>query len=243
MKCIYVFLAAVIFSTPSVAALITIEPDDFTPGTRLTGLFSDVNLRTSEGGDVYASPLIGERQGVPPGFVGSGEVGNTVFSKSKYDNSEWILSSNSYFEGDFDEFLNHVNGALVVEFLRPVNSVSILSMELFEDAGWGGGSDPQIFWLFDSLGRHLQTQASEGPNKTILPGEISPGPDPEYSLRPFSHFQNSFSHADIGYLVVGGDSEPTSLGRIQYNTAEVSEPSGLAIFMLGILALILRKKG
>ncbi|WP_375191811.1 PEP-CTERM sorting domain-containing protein [Marinobacter sp.] len=218
------------------ASLITVDADDFEPGSLITGNLEGLDIRVIDGSSVYAAPLIGDGQVTPTGFVDSGPIGERVFSSSPTQNIEWILP-----RLEMPTLLNieQLTSYLpiytfLVEFENPVEFVSLLTMELFGDAGYGGGHDPILLWAFSSDGNLISRQTES--SRIHLPGVD------EYQNNPFAYFNYEFSSPDIGYLAVGGWSEPTTIDRLQFRYAKVPEPATLSLLALGLAAIGIRRR-
>jgi|GEM_PF-6521917 len=226
-------------------ALITFDPNDYNEGDVMNNASSHVRISTLSGGNVYSSALIGDSQQTPPGFIHSGPVGNQVFSTSPTRNTEWMAS-----ELDFpmdtistlDNLRANYDGFLLFDFFEPVDYVSLLSLELFQDAGWGGGDDPQRFLMYDAKGNLIESRMDKDP-KNLLP--VGDHPDLWDDANPYAYVYNEFRASGISYLAAAGESEPTTYGRIQFgnyaNPNPIPEPSPLALLALGIFGYKIRR--
>lgn len=221
------------------ASLITFDPNDYAEGTRLNDAVDEVAVSTLQGGDVFSSPVIDESQQTPSGFIDAGPIGDHVLSTSATTNDEWMASELQFFDSEFETLSalqTYHAGFLLFEFAQPTDFISLLSLELFPDAGWGGGSDPQRFFFYDADGNLIDWRM-EGPSNP-LPAEDAPSLPDESS--PYAYFYNEFSMDGVKYLAASGESEPTSFGRLQFRTegaSQIPEPSTLILSVLGLLGL------
>ncbi|MDX1756198.1 MAG: PEP-CTERM sorting domain-containing protein [Marinobacter sp.] len=227
-----------LLSSPAIATVITIDPDDFSDGDLLTSVSPHVTIGTTGGNPVYASSYQDASGEDPPGFVNTGPIGDRVFSSSAASNSEWMASVLGFSNDDVatvSDLTSSIDGLMLFSFHSPVNWVSVLSMEYLQDAGWGLGSDPIMIFLYDSLGNLISFTGDEQ-NKTPLPYS---GDAP---FNPYAYFLNEFSAPDIGYLAIGGFSEPTTVDRLEFRVAEVPEPSTLALVVTPLMGWLFRRR-
>ncbi len=234
MKTLNTFLlfSAITISLPifACANLITIDPDDFYNGENLSSLnFSYLNISTTSGRPVYATPLARSQFEEQGGFINSEPFGKLVFSANLTFNSEWFVwpeaSGINFNEYNFADWIDEPDG-LLFSFNKPVNKVSLLGLDL---EGWG--SDPIRWLVYDKN------------NQLIFSGTLAFYP-PTGSLGKnsasesiFNYWDMTFSHPHISKLIVGGESQFTTLDRLQFALQPVPEPSTFLLFLLGFLSL------
>ncbi len=146
-----ILLIGVLCFWSSGAIAVTLEPDDFLQGTDLSSISPYVSMSTTGGAPVYAAPIVGVSQELPPGITGTGPFNQQVFSIHHDKNSEWYawpdaagIQTDPY---DPAQWAMESHG-LRLDFHVPVNHVSLLGLELFAETG-AEGSDPIRWWVYD----------------------------------------------------------------------------------------------
>jgi hypothetical protein len=228
-------LAALCFSISAVAhaGMVTLDPDDFVAGTDLSAISPLVTLSTGAGGSVYASgvyPRLGEAQ--PPDVTTTGPLGKHVFSQGSADNSEWF----AWPEEDmsvYDPALWALQPqAFVITFASSVNYASLLAAEIIADAGCCS-SDPVRWWVYDSTDQLIiSSYVDDSDNIVAYLGteDFGEGPFPSYPV-----WRAEFNHPDIRRIVIGGESEPTTIDHLQFRTIDVPEPMSGVLFLTALL--------
>ena len=225
----------------SSATTVSFDPDDYAAGSAITDASSYMKVDTTGGAVVYAAPMTGTGQALPDGVSDSGPFGKNVFSNAADRNSEWSawpdmaganVDTYDPVEWAKDPF------ALRFSFFQPVEYVSLLGLELFEDAGWGGGDDPLRWWIYDSAGALVHTSYVDS-----IPGSGSIGTHPELGF-DYYFWDFEFAYNGISTVIVGGESEPTTLDRLIFRTssADVPEPATLGLLLCGLLGTVLVKR-
>jgi hypothetical protein len=233
-------LAALCLTTPALASagMITIDPDDYLAGTDLSLVSSLVTLSTSGGTAVYASgvyPRLGSPQ--PSEVTDTGPLGKHVFSRWNADNTEWWAWPD-YYGLDvsvFDPAVWAIDpDALVISFTNPVDYASLLAAEIIGDASGAATDDPVRWWVYDSTDHLIMSSYVDDPAGVIAylgTEDWGDGPMPAYPV-----WRAEFSHPDIRRIVIGGESEPTTLDRLQFRTIDVPEPATGILFLTAVLA-------
>jgi len=231
-------LAAGFAFVPSLtlANLITIEPDIYVPGTDLSNLFNDVSFSHGDGGKVYAAPVY------PVDTPTTGPLGTQVFSRSPNSNSEWIYPTfESIRPGD----------GLVITFNTTVDFISILAAEVRRDAGCCTPGDPLQWLVYDSAdtlvwrgevgwvdgGWDYSTTEFSVHSDIVDRLGVEPPESPLRGQPAYPVLESSFSFHDIHRVVIAGDSEPTTLDRLQFNTVSVPEPNPALLLVTGLLLI------
>lgn len=231
--------AGLVLANGASGTTIHLDPDDYLLGSSLTNVSSYVKVDTTGGAEVYSAALAGVGQTLPDGFVGGSPFGSSVFSRNSDKNSEWSawpdMAGANVDHYDADEWAKDPFG-LRFTFFQPVSYVGLLGLELFEDAGWGGGDDPLRWWIYDSSGALVHTSYVD-----TIPGSGSLGTHPELGFE-YYFWDFEFSHTDISTVIVGGESEPTTLDRLVFRTIDVPEPSTMALLLCGALGFAVRRK-
>jgi hypothetical protein len=212
------------------AMTLTLEPDDFANGTNLSSTpFSYVSLSTTSGAPVYSAPIAGTGQELPAGILNTGPFHQLVFSADSDGNSEWWawpeyngISVDPY---DLGEWAKEPDG-LLISFKKPVNYVSLLGLEL------GDMEDDPIRWLVYDWSDTLIFSST----LDYMPGAGSIGFNPSTGSN-YTYWDMYFSHPDIGRVIIGGESQPTTLDRLVFNVAPVPEPGTIMLLVLGFVGL------
>lgn len=227
MKIRLAVFVSVILTSQTHAAII--EPDNYALGTDLSTISPDVTFSVSGGGPVFAGPIGNSGFAAANGYS-TGPFGQQVFTPSPTHNSEWF-----YWPGTpgWEE------NALQIDFTRPVTSISLLIGELFTDAGCCN-SDPLAISIYDSKGDIVQTFSSDviELNDVQYLGTMG---DP-FDEWPYGTF--NFAAEDIGRIIIGGESEPVTIDRLEYQKqVSAPVPGTLGLFVAGLLGLKLTRQG
>ena len=223
------------------AGMVTIDPDDYLAGTDLSSASSLVSLSTAAGTAVYASgvyPRLGESQ--PPEVTGTGPLGKHVFSQGNSDNSEWFAWPEEEISV-YDAALWALQPqAFVITFTNPVNYASLLAAEIIGDAGCCS-DDPVRWWVYDSTDHLIMSSYVDDPDSIVAylgTEDFGDGPFPSYPV-----WRAEFSHPDIYRIVIGGESEPTTIDHLRFRTIDVPEPGTALLFLTAVLGgLALRRR-
>lgn len=204
------FLAGALLSYGAHAVSIVIDADDFSDDSILTHSCKYATLSTSDGGDVYASRLSSSAANGNSTLA----IGSKVFGSSK--SNEWFLDP-----------------SLQITFSAKTTRFSILIAELYFDAG--PGSDPLQAMVFDEFGNLLSYLSADDSTRVNL-GEIEPGV-PEHGY--WAYWKLEYSATSIGKVVLGGDSEPTTFDRLEFDCVEteVPEPPAIALLLTGVMGV------
>lgn len=232
-------LSALCLAIPALAnaGMVTIDPDDYVAGTDLSLVSSLVTLSTTGGTSVYASGVYPRSGNPQPSEVAStGPLGKHVFSNWNGDNTEWYAWPD-YHELDvsvFDPATWAIDpNALVISFTNSVSYASLLAAEIIGDAG-GVIDDPVRWWVYDSTDHLITSSYIDDPAGIIAylgTEDWGDGPMPAYPV-----WRAEFNHPDIRRIVIGGESEPTTLDRLQFRTIDVPEPATGILFFTALLA-------
>ena len=209
---------------------------DLLSALREEALQEEVDRLSEEQEAVYASPLNKKDQPLPSGISTTEPFHEKVFSPYKFSNSDGWWAWPDVVDAQTDPY-DPVEwakdpDALKISFNKRVNYFSILSLELYRDAG--PGDDPVRIYIYDS--------------KDSLIDKIGNGWPPSGSLGCngycYNYFKTEYSYPDIKTVIIGGESEPTTLDRLSFNVAPIPEPSTMLLFSTGLFALagIGRKK-
>ncbi len=212
-----------IFFTPfTLASVVVIDPDNFAEDTNLTHISSYVTIDSTEHTGVFAKSLAPD---AADGFNTRG-LGKKVFSftDSTVETfaSEW--SYNPYSSG---------SPALEITFLAPVTGFSILIAELYRDASYG--DDPLWIEIYDTDNNLIEYPSDNSFNKQVILGRIA---DVEEVEVYWAYHSFEWSGANLGRVIIGGDSEPTTLDHLEFTLAKVPEPSSILLMLAGLLALL-----
>ena len=231
----WLLAAAAITTHTALAGTITIEPDDFAPGTDLSTISPQVTLSTSDGAPVYAAPI------GPLAANGhdTGPLGKQVFSRYNIGNHEWYYWP--YYYG-IDESTYSENAAVVdpdglmLKFTAPVASFSFTYAELFGDAGCCV-SDPINVYAYDKndkLMKYLQVSHTPG---------IALGNEDDWE-DAWPYWQVTYSAPGnlIARVLIGGDSEPTTLDRLSFTVVDEPMPAALLALSMAALGLTRRRR-
>lgn len=231
----HLLAGALCFSMAAVAhaGMVTIDPDDFLAGTDLSAASSLVSLSTGAGGAVYATgvyPRLGDAQ--PPEVTTTGPLGQHVFSQGGVDNSEWF----AWPEEDmsvYDPALWALQPqAFVITFASSVNYASLLAAEIIGDAGCCI-DDPVRWWVYDSTDQLIMSSYVDDFDNIVAylgTEDFGEGPFPSYPV-----WRAEFHHPDIRRIVIGGESEPTTIDHLQFRTLDVPEPMSAVLFLSALL--------
>lgn len=223
MRLLHIILASSIYIlTCSSASAVIIEPDNYAAGTDLSTVSPLVTLSTTGGAPVYASTIhrttgTGE---LAAGGYSTGPLGDSVFSRSPDTNNEW------YYWPSMDP--NDPDG-LVIDFQQQVSSFSLLFAELFQDAGCCT-SDPVYLYIYAPDGTFIESldmESSSTKNYLGNPGDLADA---------WPYWQFEYSSNLVGKVIVGGESEPTSIDRLQFTVVPV--PAALWLFASGLIGLV-----
>ena len=145
--CFYI-LFSIFISAPSLAAIVYIEPDDFTDGTNIETAYVGVTLSvegrpdaevfTVDGYDVFNNKNIATS--------GSLVFGNTPVPSSVPSGKVWDEATFGLFRADFDYSTNYVQIDLI-----------------YDDDDIGG------LWAYDSLGNLLESITASGDGRGPVP--------------------------------------------------------------------------
>lgn len=213
--------ALLISAVPVFATPIVIEPDDYAAGTDLSTISTWVTLTTTRGDAVYSSSVDSRWERAAQG-QGTGPLGNQVFSRDRDENSEWYYW-HDYVPEDQQDGLNIV-------FNQAVSSFSLLFAELFGDGGCCV-SDPIYVYIYGTDGA-LQAAVNGEHLGGYLGTYIDDWDGSEYDAWPW--YQFTYSGSNIGRVVVGGESEPTTIDRLTFTleNSVVPVPATASLFAL-----------
>lgn len=234
--------ALMLASFNAFGSLITLDPEDYRNGTKLNELSPHLKISRGNGLPVYSAEW--QKKGIfdLSGMIDSIEpLGNKIFSFRPDYNSEWMydyLTVEQSHVSNINLLRQHSSGSLILDFYKPVNNITIYTAELFQDAGWGSGSDPLLIFLYDRSG-NLIHYGQEG-----MANEINYRSDytPPTIYNPFSYTVNHFSFPEISHVAISGFSEPTTIGKIEFTTSTIPEPNSIILFSLLLPLLILKTR-
>lgn len=204
----------------SYAAIVTIEPDDYSSGTDLSVVSHYSSLSTTNSGAVYAIPVYPNRDASatrPPGVATTGPLGTQAFSNSSALNSEWEMLPSS----DMDPYAPRLwadEQALMITFNVAVDYVSLLGGAV-GDFGDLEFDDPVSWFIYDSDDRLLTYSYFDTFVSYLGSGDTGSGPKPMFALR-----QGNFRHPDIHRVIVAGESEFATLDRLVFNVVGSEVP-------------------
>lgn len=213
MKNLLIFCFFLLANT-SFAGTIVIDPDDYDADTNLTNISPYVTISTTNGDAVYCASL---SPTAADGMHTQG-LGGKVFGGGGWGD-EW------FYMPDF------ASPGLEIKFNAPVTHFSLLVAELFWDAG--PGSDPVLAYIFDKDDHLISLLYVDEYHQRVDLGFVQTGLD-----LTWAHWTFEFSAENIGRIIIGGDSEPTTLDRLSFTFVEASEPSTLALMLMGFLLLL-----
>jgi hypothetical protein len=210
---------------------IVIEPDDYAAGTDLSHISPYVTLTSTAGDPVIAAEIPADAAEIPGDAAGGYDtkgLGNHIFGYN--DSIEWW----------FSEWWGAPAPGLSVTFEVPVTSFSILIAELYGDAG--SGNEPIAAHVFDSSGNTIFS-GGIGPNYNgTFDERIILGPMDKnlpFDIPPPYYYYVSYTYTadSIGGFIIGGDSEPTHLDRLEFT---VPEPSSALLLLTGLMITAFR---
>lgn len=202
------------------ANTMVIDPDDYATGTNLSNISPLATLSTTDNQSVYAMDL------APNAADGANTqgLGHKVFGYS--GNNEWI----------YQPWESPAAGALQIGFHATVTHFSILVAELFWDAG--PGDDPLFGQVYDNHNNFIGSLSTFGGAEVKL-AQIDPS---DASHGYWAYWTLEFSGTNIAKVIIGGDSEPTTLDRLTFDYTPVPEPSPGALLLLAGALLVIRKR-
>jgi hypothetical protein len=212
MRYLVIFL---FFINTAMAGSIIIEPDDYADGTVLSNVSPYVRFKNLGGGEVTATELTSM---AADGYDTLG-LGRRVIG------GEWFYSG----LGD---------AGLEIEFNKPVSFFSILVAEIFPDAG--PGSDPVIACIYDLAGELLSEINISESNKRVDLGVIKNG-DPAGN-QMWAYWSFEFRSKHIHKIVLGGNSEPTTFDRLQFDYSELPEPKSYTLLAICLLLIYISRR-
>lgn len=230
----FIFFGLILTSCYSSATLVVVEPDDFAGGADLSEVSPYVTLSTVSGEPVFSSTIHQYGRLAADGNDTS-ILGDNVFSRYGDRNSEW------YYWPERHNGPSGVEDALMLSFSHPVDYFSLVFAELFPDAGCCI-DDPILVDMFDREGALIESvYANHNPGIYLgelgelgVRGEISDA----WPVYEFTNFSTGISK-----VIVGGESEPTTIDRLTFKVAQqVPEPSSFALMFSGLVLLLLRRR-
>ncbi len=203
------------------ATVITIEPDDYAAGTNLSTISPYAQITTTGGEAVYSASVHSrwERAAMD---APTQLLGDRVFSRRADFNSEWY-----YWDGEPDQL-----DGFEINFSQAISSFSLLFAELF----WDGGccfNDPIKIFMFD------------GDNQLIDALWVDEYATPVYLddvLFEFPYYQFSYHNSDVRRVVVGGESEPTTIDRLSFELLQEVPVAPSLLLGIGLIGLPLLRR-
>lgn len=215
-------LLTIIFTPVSFAGVVVIDPDNFAEDTNLTHVSSYVTIDSTEHTGVFAKSLSPD---AADGYSTQG-LGSKVFSYT--DSASDVFAS----EWSYNPYSTGAPG-LEITFHAPVTHFSILVAELYRDASYG--DDPLWIEIYDTDNNLIDYPSDNRFNKQVLLGRIA---DVEEVEVYWAYHTFEWSGANLGKVIIGGDSEPTTFDRLEFTLAEVPEPSSILLMLVGLLTLV-----
>lgn|GEM_PF-5409929 len=221
MRFAFLMLAIAFTATHASATSVVLDPDDFAAGTNLSTINPHVRIATTTGGSVYAADIS------PTAANGNNTqgLGSKIFAYDDAD--EWFY---------MPEWENSNTIGMEITFTSKINYFSLLFAELFWDAG--PGSEPLTAWVYDEQGNFLTNLNYTESSKVNL-GLIDPDDE---SHGHWYYAKLEYFGPSIGKVIIGGDSEPTTLDRLEFYCVDVPEPNSLILSLIGICGLLLSAK-
>lgn len=220
------------------ATLITLDPDSHRAGTNISDISPYVSITARGGAPVFSSTVDARKKKY---FRNAGAMGKRVFSKVQDYNSEW-MDLTDYHEPEFLDWITF-------SFSQSVTSVSLLYGELFGDAGTG--SEPMDYFVYDLAGNLIgssdyknrgEVVSEKGPRECLT---VWKSRQDEFGNCTFWTSEITFTHENIGRIIIGGDSEPTTFDRLSFNTKDnvvidpplaVPQPPSYALLLVAFLS-------
>ena len=221
MKFTSLILIIALFAFDAFAAPIVLDPDDFIAGTNLSTINPHVKIATTGGGNVYAADIS------PTAANGNNTqgLGSKIFAYDGAD--EWFY---------MPELTDPITIGMEITFKSKINYFSLLCAELFSDAG--PGSEPLSAFVYDEQGNFITNLSYIASNQVNL-GWV----DPNDESHGYWHYAKlEYFGPSIGKVIIGGNSEPTTLDRLEFNYVEVPEPNAFILTIIGIFGLLLSTK-
>src|SRR5690606_22400462 len=124
-------------------------------------------------------------------------------------------------------------GGLMITFHQPAIYFSLLFAELFSDAGCCS-SDPIYLYVFSPEGSLIDSVCVDC---HYLAGFLGDPTNPEDS---WPYWKYEINGEQIGRIIVGGESEPTTIDRLEFSLeiSSIPEPDVLKILFTGLILLL-----
>lgn len=227
-------LAGCLLSVPANAIIITIDPDDYAPGTNMSSIFADVSFGAFTGsgslftmGDVYAleDPACAVRPDDCFAITGTQVFGR--FSSGQFGVSQLTWFDSPTAANCLPALLANrcpsLNfAALVINFRNPTNYVEISGAYM---------ADSPLLYAFDASLNRIGSGGALGP---------FPGPGEGIYATQTSSFESTT--ANIAYVVAAGWSASSSLDVLRYNDMSVPEPGTLTLFGLAVVGALAARR-